>query len=138
MSFASYWSKIIVINLARRADSCGERRVGAATGRFGDQGSTLRARWPIEGRADDIGIAWISTGDRLEADTDVGDVSCQHALDEHQLLGEQRGAGHRRGGIGDPLGAGLDRRDPTGVGRVAERATDVVAETQRAHPGCDR
>ena len=37
----------------------------------------------------------------------------------------------------DP-GRRLDRGDPAAVGRVAQRAADVVAEPERAHPGGDR
>ena len=85
--------------------------------------------------------AWISgapTSERHETGADVGDAARHRPLAEHLLGGGElilRWDDRRHRHHADRR---LDRCDAAAVGRIAQRAADVVAESDRAHTRCDR
>ena len=73
-----------------------------------------------------------------QAKPHVGHAAGHRALHVHQLHGHQTVLGRDEAGIGHPARRGADRGDAAGRGRLAQRAADVVAETDRTHAAGER
>ena len=76
--------------------------------------------------------------ERLEAGAHIGHLTRQDALDGHQLEGDVQILRGDDVAGGDDAGRGLDRGDAAAMRRVAQRAADVIAQAERAHPRGDR
>ena len=114
--------------------------VGGAAGRLGDDGDaqhrTRRRLGELDGQRQRI--ADVGAGDGEQPGADVGDAAGHHALDGHQLEHDRLLDRGQRRGVRHDARRRLDRGDAAAVGRVAQRAADVVAEPERAHPAGQR
>ena len=68
----------------------------------------------------------------------IGDPAGHRAVRMHQLSGEQQVFCRAGPCVGHAPLRGADRGDAAGVGRIAQRSADIVAEADRRHAGRER
>ncbi len=115
-------------------------RIGAAARWLRQDGNANGPgqRRSIEWRVDRPGVAWMRTHQYAQAEPHIGYAAGHRALHVHQLHGQQMVFGRHITRIGYAPRGRSDRCDAAGVGRIAQRTADVVAQADRTHAAGQR
>ena len=134
---AGFFHDIAGVGQRLRCTSHGRRHfwIGAATGRLGQHRHADRPhhRRAIEGGVDRPGVARVRADQYPQAEAHIGDAAGHRSLHVHELGREQSVFGRHITRVRHAAGRRADRCDAAGVGRIAQRAADVVAEANWAH-----